>query len=503
MGALISVVAGAAALTGCAPERSGAEPAADSASDPSATTSVEASLTSLPTGALCIRVVATPSSGSAVSQNFSITAGSSTASLSLGALPAGTDTITANAYNVACASIGATPASYTADPTTAVVRPGVVTNITLTFRQVIGATASATFVSTVTSIVAGGVNTAALTTGTTLVWGDIANFGASIPTPVNGSANQFTALATANQFACGIRADGTVWCWGNNFFGEIGPGEPVGDAAGTPVQVPLPAAATMIAAGNAHACAYIPGPGAAYSEQAVYCWGSNVSGQLGNGTNTSTSTPVQVSGITGVNIPIRALVAGSSSMMALLGDGHFFAWGANGVGQLGTGDTTDANTAQYVTTDSTAVAIAGGAGHTCTLHADGTVWCWGLNEFGELGDGTQVTRSTPAKVVGLSGPVTQIATGWDHTCALLSSGQVQCWGENASGQVGDLSGVDRSSPVAVNLGSDVATSVVAGMGHTCVTTQALGISCWGDNSFGQLGNGTFDDAFGPSKVILQ
>ncbi|HEY4392667.1 MAG TPA: hypothetical protein VGP64_01330 [Polyangia bacterium] len=502
MGTLISVVAGATALAGCAPERSGGAPAADSANDASATTSVLADLATLPTGTACIRVVTTPSSGSAVTQSFS-TAGASTTSLSLGALPVGTDTITANAYNVACASIGTTSPSYTADPTTAVVRAGVVTSVTLTFRQVNGVTAGATFVANVTGIVAGGVNTVALTTGPTLVWGDIANFGADIPTPVNGSVNQFTTIATGNQFACGIRSDGTVWCWGNSYDGEVGPGLPVGDGTATPVQVPLPGAVTMIAAGNDHACAYQPGLGAGYAAQAVYCWGNNASGQLGNGTSTSGSTPVQVSGITGANVPIRSLVAGTDSTLALLGDGHFFAWGGNFNGELGTGDTSNADTAQYVTTDSTAVAIAAGSGHTCTLHADGTVWCWGFNGFGELGDGTQITRSTPAKVSGLTGTVTQIALGWDHTCALLSGGQVQCWGENDSGQIGDLSGVTRLSPVAVNLGSDAATSVVAGSAHTCVTTQALGISCWGSNSFGQLGNGTFDNAFGPSKVILQ
>jgi alpha-tubulin suppressor-like RCC1 family protein len=500
MVALIPAIAGAALWTGCAsPDRSAGDPG----STPEGTTSVQADLTNAPSSALCIRIVVTPTSGSAVTETFATSAGASTASLSLGALPVGNDSISANAYNVACASIGSTQPIYTADPATAAVHAGVVTTVALTFRPVNPVTASANFVADVTGLAAGGVSTLALTTGTTLAWGEAVNFGTAIPTTVPGSVNTFTTVAAGGQFACGIRADGTVWCWGNSFNGEVGPGVGVGNSSSVPVQVPLTGTFTMITAGNNHACAYRPGPGGAYGSQAVFCWGRNSEGQLGNGTTTQTSTPVQVSGVTGFNAPIRALVAGVFNTFALLGDGHFLAWGLNTSGQLGNGSSANVTTAQYVTTDSTAVAIDAGSAHTCTLHADGTVWCWGINFLGELGDGTGITRATPTKVVGLSGPATQIALGNDHSCALLSSGQVQCWGENDVGEVGDLSGANRLGPVAVNLNGDVATNLVAGSAHTCVTTQALGITCWGSNAFGQLGNGTFNDAFGPTKVMLQ
>jgi alpha-tubulin suppressor-like RCC1 family protein len=493
---------GVALNLGCgAPERT---TGAGSGTDEGSTTEVTAQLTAVPTGTQCVRITVTPPSGTASIQSFTLTAGASTASLSLGSLPVGNDAVTGAAYAATCTGIGSSAPTYTADPVTALVRSGVVTTVALTFRPNNPASVSVNFVTNVLSIAAGGYNSFALTSAAPLEWGQAA-FN-DVPVALPGPATAVTAIAAGAYHACALHADGTVWCWGTSYYGGAGPGIAVGGGSSTPVQVPLTGAFTMIAAGLYHTCAYRPGPANNSSAQAVFCWGYNGDGELGNGTTVNSATPVQVSGITGISFngaAIRSLGAGAFHSLATMGDGRFLAWGSNNVGQLGDGTTTNRTTATYSYADSSEIAIAGGSAHTCALHANGSVWCWGQNVVGEGGDGTTTNHLTPTAVVGLPGPAKQLAIGADHSCALLTSGQVACWGYNAEGEIGDLTTTNRLTPVVVNLGNDVVQSIGAGYNHTCVLTAALGIWCWGYNGFGEIGDGTNNDAFGPTKVLLQ
>jgi alpha-tubulin suppressor-like RCC1 family protein len=136
------------------------------------------------------------------------------------------------------------------------------------------------------------------------------------------------------------------------------------------------------------------------------------------------------------------------------------------------------------------------------VHADGSVWCWGDNAYGQLGDGTNVPHRMPARVTGLSG-ATQVSAGEFHSCARLGDGRVACWGKNSDGEIGDLTATHRWAPVFVNLGSDTALTVTSGFSYNCVMTAALGATCWGYNGFGQIGDGTFNNAWSPVKITLQ
>jgi hypothetical protein len=192
-------------------------------------------------------------------------------------------------------------------------------------------------------------------------------------------------------------------------------------------QSPLSFAQTsaIIAAGDTHSCARL-------SDGTVRCWGANNYGQLGNGTTTGSSTPVAVNGMTAA----VEIAAGGKHNCARLSNGTVNCWGLNGYGQLGNGSTTTFFSAPVVVSGmSTAIDIAAGANHSCAVLSNGTVNCWGDNSYGQLGNGTSggISR-TPVAVSGIS-TATAIVAGGTHSCARLSDGTVRCWGRNNSAQL--------------------------------------------------------------------
>lgn len=248
------------------------------------------------------------------------------------------------------------------------------------------------------------------------------------------------------------------------------------------------ATATTITAGSAHTCA-VSGGG-------VKCWGWNGWGQLGNGTVDDSLVPVDVANL---GNGVRAVSAGGLHTCALLNSGAVKCWGSNNYGQLGNGTVADHSRTpvDVIGLNSGVVAIDVGTAHTCALLSSGSMKCWGSNEHGELGDGTRNNRSTPIDVVGLSGTINLVSAGGGYTCAVINSA-AKCWGWNNSGQLGDGTVDDRLAPVDV---SGLTNGVVAisaedtaradtPEAHTCAILNNGGAKCWGGNSAGQLGDGT-------------
>ncbi|WP_085053197.1 InlB B-repeat-containing protein, partial [Candidatus Magnetominusculus xianensis] len=231
----------------------------------------------------------------------------------------------------------------------------------------------------------------------------------------------------------------------------------------------------------------------------VWAWGSNLHGQLGNdqfgvaqNTSTADSTiPVQVSGLTGVT----AIAAGTVHSLALKSDGTVWAWGYNHWGQLGNGTYgvgTNTDTPVQVSGLTGVIAIAGGTYHSLALRGDGTVWAWGLNGSGELGNGTigeYESRKVPEQVSGLSG-VIAIAGGQGISMALKSDGTVWAWGENSYGQLGNGTNTNyETTPVQVS-GLSGVIAINSAFGETFLALKSDGtVWVWGWNG-GRYGDGT-------------
>jgi alpha-tubulin suppressor-like RCC1 family protein len=263
-----------------------------------------------------------------------------------------------------------------------------------------------------------------------------------MPVDIIGLSNGVSAIAAGGGHTCALMdavQGGGVKCWGWNANGQLGDGTTTNRAA--PVDVAgLGRGVRAIAVGRYHTCALT-------EDGAVKCWGFNAAGQLGDGTTAQRTAPVDVSGL---NSGIMAIAAGDRHTCAVTEDGRALCWGANEDGQLGDGTTTNRTTPVDVSElDSGVSALAAGGRHTCALIVGGAVKCWGWNGYGQLGDGTTTWRATPVDVFGLSAGVSAVTTGSYHTCALVVGGGVNCWGRNQYGQLGDASTEDRTTPVHV------------------------------------------------------
>lgn len=317
----------------------------------------------------------------------------------------------------------------------------------------------------------------------------------SVPVQVSGLTG-VKSLTTGHENVFALMQDGTVRAWGSNLGGVLGDGTTATDRS-VPIQVSGLTGAVSLAIGNTTAYALM-------SDGTVRAWGSNGDGQLGNGTTVNNSNvPVQVTGITGAK-SVSASVQGAA--YALMPDGTVRAWGYNRAGQLGNGTTTASNVPVEVTGITGAVSLAALYGSVYALMPDGTVRAWGANDHGQLGNGTTNNYSSvPVQVTGLTS-TTALTAAYDTygvvdvVYALMSDGTVRAWGSNGYGQLGNGTTIDSSTPVQVTGLTGAQSLSTAESGSVYALMSDGTVRAWGNNRYGQLGNGTTTSTNTPVQV---
>jgi alpha-tubulin suppressor-like RCC1 family protein len=318
----------------------------------------------------------------------------------------------------------------------------------------------------------------------------------SRPVPASG-VGEATDVAAGGLDSCAVLRTGAIKCWGDNTAGELGIAAPTGVRT-RPVAVKGVVAATSVISGGYHSCAVVAGG-------KVDCWGDNDNGEIGNGI-TAGGDVVTATAVRGLGNATDG-AAGDYHSCALMHGGTVRCWGDNSEGELGIGSTDGpqscggdpcSSVPVTVKTITDARQIAAGFFDSCALLSGGGVDCWGDNTYGQLGDGTTTLRSVPAAVNGVA-TATEIVVGEGHACALVGTGSVGCWGDNASGELGNGTTTSSTTPVPVT-GIATATEIAAGGLHSCALLAGGSVECWGDNRYGALGNGTTTSSAVPVAV---
>ncbi len=363
---------------------------------------------------------------------------------------------------------------------------------------------------------------AVLASGGIRCWGDNSNgalgngtiggpdksYSFDTPQAVTGITNA-VAVASLNsaeyESYCAVLSTGGVECWGNNTLGQLatgstnGPDGPSGDSYDTPQPVTGITNAISVTSDGEGYCAVLKTRG-------VACWGTDASGQLGDGTtDVDAYTPQSVVGLSDAVAVVSGPAGyGRTSYCALLSTGRVDCWGDNTLGELGDGAVPNADTAQPVVGITNAVSVTNDGNNSyCAVLSTGVVDCWGDNANGELGNGTTggpdcifagvgTCYDTPTTADLATSVASVSSDGADSFCAVLSSGGMDCWGDDTSGELGH--GVITNYLATPQYVAGITNAVSATGGTTypgyCAVLSTGGVKCWGDNTYGELGNGT-------------
>jgi alpha-tubulin suppressor-like RCC1 family protein len=354
------------------------------------------------------------------------------------------------------------------------------------------------------SIAAGGFHNCALLADDTVeCWGLNLNgqlgngttIDSSTPTLVPGLSD-VRAIAAGTYHTCAIVGTG-VKCWGDNEYGQLGsaPSSQSPYAVPVPLSVPNLPPIVAIAAGAFHTCAVTS------SDGSIWCWGYGLNGELGNGANSNSSTPVQVSNFRhAIGIAAGGEATSGSHTCAVSVLGSVSCWGYNGFGELGDGTTTSSSQALIVSGLPSIAILEAHANISCATPQAGSSLCWGNGGFYALGNGSAANSSVPVIPQLAAGSI--IAPGVSNGCARVFDDTVECWGYNGNGELGNGTNDTATLPVTIaDLTGAGVKAITAGDNHTCVLLPSGAIECWGFNHFGQLGNGNTTSSTTPVTVL--
>ena len=309
---------------------------------------------------------------------------------------------------------------------------------------------------------------------------------------------------------CAIRFDDKTYCWGYNPEGQLGNGTINNSGVPVPVTTTGALSGKTVKSVASHAFSTC----VTASDDNAYCWGNNVKGQLGNGTTSDSTVPVAVSkaGVLSGKT-IKTLSTNAYIACAVASDDKAYCWGDNFDARFGNGTSSDSSFPVAVSVSGllsgkTVTGISVGNRSTCTVTSESIAYCWGNNTYGQLANGNNITSSVPVAVStagALSGKtVKAVSTGNLMACAIASDNNAYCWGYNALRQLGNGTTTDSNIPVAVStagvLAGKTLKSISVGGNVVCAVASDNNAYCWGNNIYGQLGNGTTTNSAVPVAV---
>ena len=311
-----------------------------------------------------------------------------------------------------------------------------------------------------------------------------------VQTIAGGTNWKLATTKVSSDFSAGIKRDGTLWMWGNNYDGQLGDNSVT--LRKSPVQT--------VAGGTdwKQASSGIQHSAGLKIDGTLWTWGRNNGGQLGDNSVTSRSSPVQtVAGGTSWT----QVACGANFTMAIKTDGTLWGWGANNYGELGDNTSTKKSSpVQTVAGGTNWKQVSSGTKHTAALKTDGTLWLWGYNNYGQLGDSTVTKRSSPVQTVAGGTNWKQVAIG-TSSGAIKTDGTLWLWGYNASGQLGDNSVTSRSSPVQTVAGGTIWKQIANVFLNSAAIKTDGTLWTWGYNAYGQLGDNSITKKSSPVQTV--
>jgi len=336
--------------------------------------------------------------------------------------------------------------------------------------------------------------------GTAFCWGsnDHGELGsgarADSPSPLPVSTSlRFASVSTGSTFTCALTTDGHPYCWGNAGAEDEARAVVPGDRIARRVPSAIPGNLTLasLSAGGDHACGVT-------TAGIAYCWGDNDYGQLGDGSTTTREAPARVA----TDVRFRSVSAGKLHTCALALDGRAYCWGNNAWGAIGNGSAGSNQLRPVVVSGSLRFAmVSAGELYTCGVTTTGAGYCWGYNKFNNLGDGSDRPAHEPRAVTGghrFRSIVAARASG--ISCGVAVEGAALCWGW-ISEALGRPDPDDASKPAPV-MGDLRFRALSVGLSHTCGLDTSGAVYCWGDNRYGQLGDGAKETHFSPGRVPI-
>lgn len=312
-------------------------------------------------------------------------------------------------------------------------------------------------------------------------------YGGVFTTLQGTPTNCFEKVAAGRDFTLAIKADGTLWAWGGNAYGQLGDGTTVNKLV--PTQIGSSTDWESVAAGFGHSVAI-------KNNGTLWTWGFNLNGQLGDGTNVNKTVPTQIGTATNWEM---VKVKGQHNI-ALKSNGTLWAWGSNSFSQLGDGTAINRFTPVQIGTGTNWQSIGTGGAHSMAIKTDGTLWCWGFNSNGQLGDGTSTNRFVPTQI-GSATNWKSVSGGSYFTIATKTNNSLWTWGRNYNGELGLGNTADKNIPNQVGTATNW-DRIAAGEDYALATRTYGALFAWGYDSEGQLGNGSSTESVLTPTLLL-